>query len=171
MAPLPDPIVQHIQTQAAGNPFFAEELARYSYSALSTTSTSKGRKEITGSETFLLPETITAALDRRMSHLSSACQRLLGKAAVLGGSFELSLLRSMESSHSSNFNEDALLDQLDEALQAGVLTEESTGTAIVYHFWHPMIVSHLYAQLSAARRIQLHRRAAEALQRLYQERE
>ena len=28
VAPLPDPIVQHIQTQAAGNPFFAEELAR-----------------------------------------------------------------------------------------------------------------------------------------------
>ncbi len=171
VAPLPDPIVQHIQTQAAGNPFFAEELARYSYSALSTTSSIKGRKDITGSETFLLPETITAALGRRMSHLSSACQRLLGKAAVLGGSFELSLLRSMESSHSSNFDEDALLEQLDEALQAGVITEESAGAAIVYHFWHPMIVSHLYAQLSAARRIQLHRRAAEALQRLYQERE
>jgi predicted ATPase len=93
VAPLPDPIVQHIQTQAAGNPFFAEELARYSFSALSTSSTIKGRKEITGPEAFLLPETITAALDRRMSHLSSACQRLLGKAAVLGGAFELSLLR------------------------------------------------------------------------------
>ena len=77
----------------------------------------------------------------------------------------------MESSHSSNFDEDALLDQLDEALQAGVLTEESSGTAIVYHFWHPMIVSHLYAQLSVARRTQLHRRAAEALQQMYQERE
>jgi DNA-binding SARP family transcriptional activator len=171
VAPLPDPIVQHIQTQAAGNPFFAEELARYSYSELSTANTSREMQEITSPDVSHLPETITAALDRRMSHLSNACQRLLGKAAVLGGSFELSLLRSMESRHSSNYDEDVLLDLLDEALQAGVLTEESTGMAILYHFWHPMIVSHLYAQLSVARRTQLHRKVAEALQELYQERE
>ena len=171
VAPLPDPIVQHIQTQAAGNPFFAEELARYSYSELPTASTPRGKQAAQDADASLLPETITAALDRRVSHLSSACQRLLGKAAVLGGSFELSLLRSMESSNTSNFDEDALLDLLDEALQAGVLTEESAGMAIMYHFWHPMIVNHLYKQLSVARRTQMHRRAADALQQLYQERE
>jgi len=171
VAPLPDHIVQHIQAQAAGNPFFAEELARYSYAELSTKGMNEGGQEITSQDAFVLPETITAALDRRMSHLSGACQRLLGKAAVLGGSFELALIRFMESSHASNFVEDALLDQLDEALQAGVLTEESSGMAVGYHFWHPMIVSHLYAQLSVARRTQMHRRAAAALQQLYQKRE
>jgi DNA-binding SARP family transcriptional activator/predicted negative regulator of RcsB-dependent stress response len=171
VAPLPDTIVQHIQTQAAGNPFFAEELARYSYAELSTTSAAEGQQGIASSKAILLPETITAALDRRMSHLSNACQRLLGKAALLGGSFEFDLLQSMESSYATNYDEDMLLDQLDEALQAGVLTEESDGMHIVYHFWHPMIVSHLYAQLSVARRTQLHRRAALALQQLYKERE
>jgi tetratricopeptide (TPR) repeat protein len=60
-------------------------------------------------------------------------------------------------------HEDAILDMLEEALRAGLLTEEGTGTHIIYNFWHPLIVSHLYNRLSAARRAQLHRRAANAL--------
>ncbi|HEY6542085.1 MAG TPA: tetratricopeptide repeat protein, partial [Ktedonobacteraceae bacterium] len=60
-------------------------------------------------------------------------------------------------------SEDAILDMLEEALRAGLLTEEGTGTHITYNFWHPLIVNHLYHRLSAARRAQLHRRAASAL--------
>src|SRR5207245_255604 len=63
-------------------------------------------------------------------------------------------------------DEDTLLDLLDEALQAGVLTEEGSGSRILYAFWHPLLVSHLYERLSATRRMRLHRRAAEVLQRL-----
>ena len=162
IAPLPEPIVQNIQNQAAGNPFFAEELARYSYATLS-------KEGNTGTNISLLPETITAALERRMSNLSSACQRLLGKAAVLGGSFEFEMLCIMEYGTAVQPDDDTLLDLLDEAFQAGVLTEENSDQTIVYHFWHPMIVSHLYEQLSGARRAQLHRRAAEALQQLHQQ--
>src|SRR5260370_42686446 len=64
--------------------------------------------------------------------------------------------------------EDALLDLLDEALQAGVLTEEGSGARIIYHFWHPLLASHLYDSLSAGRRASLHRRAAEVLREIYQ---
>lgn len=167
VAPLPAPIVQHIQLQAAGNPFFAEELARSSYATLSTASALELPQE--QPRTNFLPETITAALQRRMSNLSKACQRLLSKAAVLGGSFELAMLQLMEYSSIASQNEDALLDLLDEALQAGVLTEESNDHIIMYYFWHPMIVSHLYEQLSGTRRAQLHRRAAEVLQNLYRQ--
>ncbi len=167
VAPLPAPIVQHIQVQAAGNPFFAEELARSSYSTLSTASALERPQE--HPRTNFLPETITAALERRMSNLSRACQRLLSKAAVLGGSFELAMIQLMEYGSVASQNEDPLLDLLDEALQAGVLTEESNDHIIVYYFWHPMIVSHLYEQLSGARRAQLHRRAAEVLQNMYRQ--
>src|SRR5579872_2596017 len=59
--------------------------------------------------------------------------------------------------------QDTVLDLLEEALRAGLLTEEGAGTRITYHFWHPLIVSHLYDRLSGARRAQLHRRAAKAL--------
>jgi tetratricopeptide (TPR) repeat protein len=114
-----------------------------------------------------LPDTISAVLELRMSRLSSPCQRLLSNAAVLGGSFTFHVIEQME----TGINEDTILDLLEEAIQAGVLTEEGAGTRITYQFWHPLLVSHLYDQLSAARRARLHRRAAEVLQRVYEGRE
>jgi tetratricopeptide (TPR) repeat protein len=157
VAYLPQAIVQSIQTQSGGNPFFAEELARFSDSDVVS--------EIQVPVTTTLPETIAAVLDRRLGRLSRDCQTLLGKAAVLGGSFEFSQLLSMAEDQGTN--EDAILDLLEEALRAGLLTEQGTGVRITYHFWHPLIVSHLYERLSAARRAQLHRRAANALLHLY----
>lgn len=179
VAYLPQTIVRSIQTQAGGNPFFAEELARVSETALpaqpgSIASAAQGTMILapemealsTGGLGFSLPETITAVLDRRLGRLSANCQALLGKLAVLGGSFEFSHLSFMAGDQ--GMNEDVLLDLLEEALQAGLLTEEGTGTHITYHFWHPLIVSHLYERLSAARQAQLHRRAANALIQLHQ---
>ncbi len=42
--------------------------------------------------TGMLPDTIAAVLELRMGRLSAPCQRLLGNAAVLGGSFEFTTL-------------------------------------------------------------------------------
>ncbi len=148
VAHLPQNIVHSIQTHAAGNPFFAEELAR-----------SEEGDHIRVSPGSTLPEGIAAVLERRLGRLSNECQELLAKAAVLGGSFEFGQLLHMASEH----QEDKILDLLEEALHAGLLTEEGAGTRITYHFWHPLIVSHLYDRLSAARCAQLHRRAASAV--------
>src|SRR6266550_4279433 len=150
---LPEWVVQHIQVQAAGNPFFAEELAR-------TTPPT-------------LPKTIAAALDHRISRLSDPCRLLLGNAAILGGSFEYPIICAMELEKPGGIatDEDTILDVLDEALQAGVLTEEGTGAHILYHFWHPLLGSHFYENLSLTRRTRLHRRAAEVLQEMYQGRQ
>lgn len=172
LAHLPQGIIKSIQSQAGGNPFFAEELARVSESAqlshpddLETRAlpAQAGQKDRPGTPSLAsaMPETITAVLDRRLSRLSSDCQALLGKVAVLGGSFEFSQLVYIVGNQGTN--EDIILDLLEEALRAGLLTEEGKGTHITYNFWHPLIVSHLYERLSAARRAQLHRRAANAL--------
>lgn len=111
--------------------------------------------------TTAMPESIKAVLDRRLSKLSSDCQLLLSKAAVLGGSFTLSQLTFLTGEQGAN--EESIFDLLEEALRAGLLTEEGAGARITYHFWHPLIVSHLYERQSAARRAQLHRKAAHAL--------
>jgi predicted ATPase len=147
---LPEPLVQHIQAQAAGNPFFAEELAR-------TTPP-------------VLPRTVAAALEQRMKKLSVPCVQLLGNAAVLGGSFEFSVICAMEADNDL-VDEDAVLTLLEEALQSGVITEEGTGTRITYHFWHPLLVSYLYDTLMSVKRNRLHLRAAKVLQRTYKRRE
>ncbi len=163
VAHLPGNVVQHIQAQAAGNPFFAEELAF-------SLRTGEGESNAPGEDTPELPKTITAALNQRVQRLSSSCQQLLGRAAVLGGSFGFPLICAMETGATA-IDEDSMLDLLDEALRLGVLTEEGTGTRITYRFWHPLLASHLYTTLSAARRARLHRRAAEALQQAYAGRE
>ncbi|GCF09590.1 DUF6788 family protein [Dictyobacter arantiisoli] len=187
---LPQDIVQSIQSQASGNPFFAEELARYIgssypeetdqteavekrvpgsslYSSTSPTSYPHSRQNDVANQTdrdyvdptISLPEGIAAVLERRLGRLSSGCQQLLGKVAVIGGSFELRQLLPL----ATEYDEDTVLDLLEEALNAGLLIEEGTGANIHYHFWHPLIISHLYSRLSAARRAQLHRRIAETI--------
>ncbi|MHB8599061.1 MAG: DUF6788 family protein [Ktedonobacteraceae bacterium] len=190
---LPQSVVQHIQNQAAGNPFFAEELARGLSSAttaqssasatfLSPSAVSDGTPDgqvqannvdITDNN-GMLPDTIAAVLELRMRRLSVPCQRLLGNAAVLGGSFEFTTLIQMEAGGvnlANPTNEDTILDLIEEALQAGVITEEGTGTHVSYHFWHPLLASHLYDKLSAARRASLHRRAANVLQHIFRNHE
>jgi predicted ATPase/DNA-binding SARP family transcriptional activator len=175
MPHLPKAIVESIQKQASGNPFFAEELARYlvgapgrdeslllplqeqvavdKYPLTDVPQKTAARSEIS------LPEAIAAVLERRLNKLSKDCQKLLERAAILGGSFTFHQLQSM----ANEYDEDAMLDLLEEALRAGLLTEEGIGAHITYHFWHPLIISHLYARLSAARRALLHRKAAEAI--------
>ena len=151
-----EPMVQRISTRAAGNPFFAEELAR----TLETTPT------LPGKEQDPLPDTINAVLTLRMGRLSQDCQSLLKKAAVLGSSFEFQVISAMEES-GNNYDEDAVLELIEEGLKSGMLTEEGTGTRVTYSFWHPLLASHLYESLSAARRASQHRRAAEVFKKLY----
>jgi tetratricopeptide (TPR) repeat protein len=156
---LPDAVASTIHSLADGNPLFAEELARAAQiSPLALDQPSN------------LPGTITAALNLRLSRLSQECQRLLTRAAVLGGSFVFSSLALLEGSGSTT-EEERLVDLLDEAIQAGVLVEEGNGTRTTYTFWHPLAISHLANSLSATRRASLHRRAAAVLQQVYRDRE
>ncbi len=164
VAHLPPEMIEHIQEQASGNPFFAEELARYvggtvsndeerqlpdhseqSAGAQANYASSHKQATLTTSQQNRLPEAIAAVLERRLSKLSTDCQQLLSKAAVLGGSFTFVQLLPVV----SESTEDRVLELLEEALYAGLLTEEGRGAHIIYHFWHPLIISHLYARLSA----------------------
>ncbi|HEY1353541.1 MAG TPA: AAA family ATPase [Ktedonobacteraceae bacterium] len=164
---LPAPAISHIQSQAGGNPFFAEELA-YSLS----TSSVLGEQSAPNAqaEEQILPRTIAAVLDRRLYRLSKECRDLVGKAAVLGGSFDLDLIAAL-AADGPVADHDTVLDLLDEALRSGILAEEGAGAHITFHFWHPLLASHLYNGLSAARRARLHRKIAGELQQLYLSRE
>src|SRR5581483_2491591 len=162
---LPEQAISHIQSRAGGNPFFAEEMA---YSL--RTSTALGEQSSPGTQEQILPGTIAAVLDRRLNRLSKECRELVGKAAVLGGSFDFELIAAL-ANNGPVIDHDTVLDLLDEALRSGILAEEGGGAHITFHFWHPLLASHLYNGLSAARRARLHRKIAEELQRIYPSRE
>jgi predicted ATPase/DNA-binding SARP family transcriptional activator len=169
-----EPLVQHIRDRAAGNPFFAEELARTIALPVEGGNGSSPPPILSSlldpDGEAQLPDTINAVLDLRLNRLSSPCLRLLNKAAVLGNAFEFPVINAMEAMTPGS-NEDVVLDLLEEALKSGMLTEEGVGTRITYQFWHPLLVDHLYSKLSAARRASLHRRAADIFQHLYEGRE
>jgi DNA-binding SARP family transcriptional activator len=145
VAHLPKDIVESIQILADGNPFFAEELARVSETSRLSLTGFAGEIGLTSQfhvsneevppgndRNVTLPETIAAVLKWRLSKLSDDCQALLGKASVLGESFEFTQLLLMAGDQGPK--EDAMLDLLEEALHAGLLTEERTGGGITYHF-------------------------------------
>lgn len=156
---LPEQAIAHIKNQAAGNPFFAEELA---YSLQTSVIPDIPLPPASQQETQMLPGPIAAALNQRLNRLSYKCQKLLDKAAVLGGSFDFELIAAIENDGPAG-DDDTVLDLLDEALRSGVLAEEGSGAHIIYHFWHPLLVGHLYQGLSETRRARLHRLIARVL--------
>ena len=151
VARLPDDLVQNVQILAAGNPLFAEELARISETSPSALKGSTGEM---GSDSqfhvssegvpsgmnsdVTLSKTIASILERRLSILSNDCLALLNKASALGDSFELNQLLLMEGDRDPK--EDTMLDLLEEALRTGFLTEERTGAGITYRFRVPIYV-------------------------------
>jgi predicted ATPase len=151
VARLPDDLVQNVQILAAGNPLFAEELARISETSPSALEGSTGER---GSDSqfhvssegvpsgmnsdVTLSKTIASILERRLSILSNDCLALLNKASALGDSFELNQLLLMAGDRGPK--EDTMLDLLEEALRTGFLTEERTGADITYHFRVPIYV-------------------------------
>ena len=77
----------------------------------------------------------------------------------MGREFRLSVLEN-----GGDLGEDAMLDAIDEALAAGLVSEEP-GAPGNFSFTHTLIREALYASISAARRVRLHHRIADALER------
>ena len=82
-------------------------------------------------------------------------------ASVLGREFDLDALAGL-----GGVSVDELLDLLDEAIAARVVSDVP-GAPGRLRFSHVLIRDTLYDGLAAARRVRLHRRAAEALEELY----
>jgi DNA-binding SARP family transcriptional activator len=111
----------------------------------------------TGTARLAIPQTVRDVISRRLARLSSECSRLLVPASVLGREFELDTL-----AHMAEISEDQLLETLDEAVVARVVSEVPS-TAGRLRFAHVLIRDTLYGGLTVTRRVRLHRRAVAAL--------
>ncbi|MDX1606653.1 MAG: LuxR C-terminal-related transcriptional regulator, partial [Candidatus Competibacterales bacterium] len=87
--------------------------------------------------------------------------RVLGMAAVIGRRFALELLTGLD----ETLPESGLLDALDEALDARIVEELPQPGRL--QFSHAMIRETLYEELSATRRLRLHRQIGERLETLH----
>ncbi len=151
-APAPG-VATAIQRQAEGNPFFLGEVVRH-LSAEGVDLADPGAAGVR----IGLPEGVREVIGRRLARLSTAALTALQAAAVLGDGVRFAELRE-----ASGLAEEPLLDALDALLAAGMLREAGQG----YQFGHALIRETVYAALGLARRQRLHRRAAEAIERLH----
>ncbi len=127
----------------SGNPFFLIEALRHVEESGGTW------------EPGSLPEGVREATGRRLSQLSDAANDALSVAAVAGTSFDLALVERVCDAE--------LLDEMGEAVQAGLVIEEA-GTLGQFRFAHALVRQVLLAELVTLKRVRLHRTIAELLE-------
>lgn len=147
----PSQLSQVILENTDGNPFFATEMLQYLKEA--------GAVDAAG---LVLSEGIKDVIGRRLSRLSDACNRVLNVASVIGREFDVAVLEAV-----ADLRDSELLDALEDATRAQLINE-SRAVIGRYHFTHALIRETLYGELSSPRRLKLHRRVADAIERLSQ---
>ncbi len=146
--------VADLHRATAGNPLFVDGVVR----VLITEGKLAGaeRLDLSG---FKLPEGSRGAIRKRLAMLSADAQALLAVAAVIGQEFESGLLERV-----NNLPVERPSDLLEEAATSGLIV--SLGGSR-HRFTHPLIREALYNESAAAERIALHRRIADALEKIY----
>jgi DNA-binding SARP family transcriptional activator/tetratricopeptide (TPR) repeat protein len=141
-------VVAALHRETEGNPLFVGETVRL-----------LAAEGIAGDPAapLAIPQTVRDVIARRLTHLGDECHDLLGVASVLGREFSIGTLSRL-----SGVSEDDLLESLDEAVGARVLSE-LPGAAGRLRFAHVLIRDSLYDGLTTTRRVRLHRQAVEAL--------
>ncbi len=146
-------LVDAVYRETEGNPLFIGEIVRLL--------ASEGRLTEEGEAAIKpIPQGIRDVIARRVGHISERCNHVLGIASVLGREFTLDVLGEL-----SERQADELLDILDEAAAAR-LVSETPGVLGGMRFSHSLIRDTMYEEMSASRRVRLHQRAGELLERV-----
>ena len=150
-----------IYNQTDGNPFFVEEVCKALIEAgkVYREGDRWQRLEMNAIE---IPQSVRVALELRVGRLPQATQDTLRAAAVLGREFEFDVLLAMD-----GLGEEALIDALEAAERAQLIAESRRNGTTAFRFSHALIALTLHDGLSALRRQRLHRRAAQAIERVH----
>jgi len=135
--------------ETEGNPLFVVETARARL---------PGRDEAT-TRRWPVPPTVQEVIAGRLDQLSAQARELTGVAATIGREFSFDVL-----AQASGADENVVVRGLDELWARRVVREQG---ADGYDFSHDKIREVAYKELSVTRRRWLHRRVAEALERVH----
>lgn len=145
-------LVRAIRNEAAGNPFFVQEIVRH----LTESARTGGVLSLARAD---VPESVRDVVNLRLAPLGDACVRLLTVAAVIGAEFELEPLERV-----SDLQGEDLATALDVALAAELALELPHGDRERFAFSHALVRRTLLDRLSRAHRRRIHASVAEALQ-------
>jgi DNA-binding SARP family transcriptional activator len=155
--PPSEPLHEALFATTEGNPLFVEQLV-LALREERRLDRRDGLWHQVGAASPRPPTVIRAVIGQRLERLSPRCREALTVAAVLGRAVEHEALLAALGPD----DELGLLEAVDEALEARLLQETPSG----YVFGHGLVREALYWGLSARRRMLLHARAGQALERL-----
>ncbi|HEY2961238.1 MAG TPA: protein kinase [Pyrinomonadaceae bacterium] len=145
-----------VHRETEGNPFFVEEVLKALIERGSVRRES-GRWRRCDMDQLVIPQSVKEAIGHRLNRVSPDANEVLRVCAILGKVFTFDELTA-----AAEQNEDALLDALDEAAGAQLI---SAGSGDSFSFTHDKIREVLYEELNPIRRRRLHRHVAEGLER------
>ena len=135
-----------MHAQSEGVPFIVEELAR-THREAGTLQQIDGTWRLGRNAARHVPSAVRTLTDRRAARLPGPTRAALGDAAILGRSFSLRDLRAIQArigpgvagSAVATGETDQLADDLDPAVEAGLLLPQSAGEPADYTFTHEQV--------------------------------
>jgi predicted ATPase len=158
----PKPVVTLIYSNTDGNPFFVEEMFRHLVERGKLTDPQGEFRSTLNLAEIDVPHSLRLVIGRRLARLSEVTQKTLATAAVIGRSFSIELLEA-----STRTDVDSLLDCLDEAERAGLISSTLQYPEARFKFSHELIRQAVVTRLSDARHQRLHLSVAHAIEQLY----
>jgi DNA-binding CsgD family transcriptional regulator len=155
----PPEIVSRVYARTGGNPFFVEQIVAHLLE--------EGRLLDDAGEWIVapllveddvVPESVRAVIAQRLRRVGDACASTLVAAAVAGRGCEYDVLAA-----AVDMPPGALLDALDEAERANLITSSRSGAAVRLTFTHELIRETLLGSVSLPRLQRLHLRFADAI--------
>jgi len=157
-------LVEAITRDTEGNPFFIEEVVK-GLVERDLLGQENGEWNLSeGVDTFI-PQSIQIALGKRLDSLSEDGQEALSLASILGREFDMDILLEM-----SGWDEDRMLDALDEAIKAQLITETRAHGRDTYRFNHILLSQVIYEGINTRRRARFHQQVGEALEKVHAKR-
>ncbi len=155
---LPPALRELIYQKTEGNPFFVEEVVRSLIDSGAVVRQAEGGWQMAAEAQVTIPDNVQALLSARIDRLDEAARYILHLAAVIGRSFDYTVLKTITEAA------DQLDTQLTTLQQADLIRETAEGA---YSFRHALTQETAYQSILLKRRREYHRRTGEALESLF----